>query len=157
MSPFDTGQGTIRPNNVVRRIGFFLWSVLQWARELHLYAIVGGFVFLLDLVTFWLLIQFGHAWYMHAHIISRAVGGSACFFLNRSITFKRTDWGGVGGDLLRFLALYTVSFLVSSVFIFVAIQGVGLTPVPGKVVAECLVFLFNYTAMKYWVVQPKKV
>ena len=157
MSPFDTGQGTIRPSSIVRRIGFYLWSVLQWAKELHLYAVVGGFVFLLDLVTYWLLIQFGHAWYMHAHIVSRSVGVGPCFFLNRSITFIRTDWGGVGGDILRFLALYAVSFLVSSVLIYAAIQGAGLTPVPGKVIAECLVFLFNYTAMKYWVVRPKKV
>lgn len=129
--------------------------VLAWSRQLHVYTLVGAFVFLLDLTAYWIFIRFFDSWFLYAHFISRTIGGVSCFVLNRYITFRSVDSRGFWEDLFRFLVLYAASFVLSSVLVYLAVRAIHLAPVPGKVVAECTVFLFNYTVMKYWVMKPR--
>ncbi len=126
-----------------------------WSRQLHVYTLVGAFVFLLDLTAYWIFIRFFDSWFLYAHFISRTIGGVSCFVLNRYVTFRSADSRGFWEDLLRFLVLYAASFALSSVLVYGAVKTAHMAPVPGKVVAECTVFLFNYTVMKYWVMKPR--
>lgn len=134
---------------LVPRLHWFL----SWSKELYLYALVGGFVFLLDVGTYALLVHAAQIGFFGSHVISRTIGGVACFLLNRGITFRGKRSEAVGLQLVRFLVLYGISFVASSVIIFLLVKGFRLPPVPGKVTAECLVFLMNYTVMKYWVIR----
>lgn len=122
-----------------------------FAKELYLYALVGGFVFGLDVLSFWLLINFAGTYYLYAHFISRTVGGLLCFGLNRIVTFKIRTWNGIWKDFVKFVMLYAVSFFLSSALIFLGVQVCSVHELPSKISAECIVFIFNYTAMKYWV------
>ena len=126
-------------------------SLLNWGRELHKYALVGAFVFALDVLIYALILHFTSRWFLTAHLVSRSVGGIVCFALNRSITFGQRGSQGLGRHAVRFAILYAVSFFLSSACIWVFVEALGIAPVPGKMIAECLVFLFNYTVMKFWV------
>ena len=134
----------------------------RWARELHRYTLVGGLVFLTDLLVYWTLMRYGRLGYFASHCISRTVGGLTCFALNRFVTFRCWQMAGLWRDFGRFCALYVVSFALSSLLVFLFVEGgTSLFPhadpeaksveMAAKVTAECLVFLFNYTVMKYWV------
>jgi len=78
----------------------------------------------------------------------------SCFALNRFVTFRRPELKGMAGEFFRFLLLYGASFVLSSVLIYLNVELARLHPMTGKVAAECTVFLFNYTVMKYWVLKP---
>lgn len=128
----------------------------EWGRELPLYALVGLLVFAIDLSVYWLLVS-GAAWFLHAHMIARVVGGVACFVLHRTITFRRAGpacppgRSDAWGQGFRYGILYGVSFLVSGALVYALVEAASLGPLPGKLGAELLTFLFNYSVMKYWV------
>jgi len=142
-------QGTL-----LRRLSAVAAVLWGWGQQLHRYTLVGGLVFLIDLVSYWLLMTAAGSWFLYAHFISRTIGGASCFVLNRHVTFRRSGMAGLGGELLRFGLLYGVSFVLSSVLVYAYVEMARLGPMGGKVVAECTVFLFNYTIMKYWVLRP---
>lgn len=127
---------------------------VAWARQLHKYTLVGGLVFLIDLVAYWSLMEWCGSWFLYAHFMSRTVGGVSCFLLNRYVTFKRTGLEGIVPEMIRFSILYGISFVLSSLLVYLYVGVAMLGAMPGKVVAECTVFLFNYTVMKYWVMKP---
>lgn len=135
----------------MRKLHGLLHLGLSWGRQLHKYALVGGAVFLLDLVTYWMLMYLAGSWFLHAHFISRTVGGVACFALNRRVTFNKTGAQRIASDLARFVVLYAISFGLSSFLVYANVTWGRMTPMAGKVLAEVLIFLFNYTVMKYWV------
>ncbi len=83
-----------------------------------------------------------------AHLVSRPLGGLACFFLNRSWTFRSS--GRVGGQLLRFACVFGVSLLLTEALLALFCRGFELAPLPGKALAEALVVLFNFIALKHW-------
>jgi len=131
-------------------------AVLAWAGHLHRYLISGGVTLVADLSLFWLLTSVLDVWYLYAHFISRTFGGVICFLANRYYTFSRPAVAGIAGTAVRFLALYLVSFLLSSVLVYAFVTGAGAGAVTGKFAAECIVFLLNYTVMKYWVMARRR-
>ena len=141
-----------RRHPVVALVG----AVLAWAGHLHRYLISGGITVVADLSLFWLLTSVFDVWYLYAHFISRSFGGVICFLANRYYTFSRPEAAGIAGTAVRFLALYMVSFALSSVLVYSFVSGAGAGAVVGKFTAECIVFLFNYTVMKYWVMARRR-
>jgi putative flippase GtrA len=144
----------LSPEIIVRRLSVLSALICGWGRQLHRYTLVGGLVFLIDLVSYWLLMTVAGSWFLYAHFVSRTIGGASCFLLNRYVTFRRSGMAGLGGELIRFGLLYAGSFVLSSGLVYAYVELARLGPMSGKVVAECTVFLFNYTVMKYWVLRP---
>lgn len=144
-------------NHESQRRGFIalLHIIIAWARQLHLYTLVGGLVFLIDLTAYWVFMHYFGSWFLYAHFISRTIGGISCFVLNRYVTFRSNESRGFVEDLVRFAILYGASFVLSSLLVYLYVSAARIAPVPGKVIAECTVFLFNYTVMKYWVMKPR--
>ncbi len=155
MSTANGPTNILRADSTSRGLAAWRKVVMSWARQLHVYTLVGAFVFLLDLTAYWVFIRYFDHWFLYAHFISRTIGGVSCFVLNRYVTFRSVESRGFWEDLVRFSILYGASFILSSVLVYLAVRAVHLAPVPGKVVAECTVFLFNYTVMKYWVMKPR--
>ena len=144
--------------DMVRRrpITALLGAVLAWSGHLHRYLISGGITVIADLSVFWLLTSVLDVWYLYAHFVSRTFGGAVCFALNRYFTFVHRPPGRFVSEAARFLALYAMSFVLSSVLVFVLVSRLGAAAVSGKFAAECIVFLFNYTVMKYWVMAHRR-
>ncbi len=147
-------EHNLNPEILARRLSALASAVWAWGRQLHRYTLVGGLVFLIDLLSYWLLMSVTGSWFLYAHFVSRTIGGVSCFVLNRYVTFRCSGISGLWGDLVRFGLLYAVSFVLSSGLVYAYVALAHLSPIAGKVVAECTVFLFNYTVMKYWVLRP---
>lgn len=149
------GPGTF---TVGRRnpVGLLWGAILTWATHLHRYLISGGITVVADFSLFWLLTSVFDAWYLHAHFISRTFGGLVCFGLNRYYTFAHPRERAFVTEAIRFMALYGLSFALSSVLVYTFVSGAGIGAVIGKFTAECVVFLFNYTVMKYWVMAHRR-
>ncbi len=134
-----------------------LWgAILAWSTHLHRYLVSGGITVIADFSVFWLLTSVLDVWYLHAHFVSRTFGGLVCFGLNRYFTFGSHKSRGFVAEAARFLILYGMSFVLSSVLVYAFVSGAGCGAVIGKFIAECVVFLFNYTVMKYWVMAHRR-
>ncbi|MFH1531518.1 MAG: GtrA family protein [Pseudomonadota bacterium] len=131
-------------------------ATCAWAGHLHRYLISGGVTVIADLSVFWILTSVLEVWYLYAHFISRTFGGVICFALNRYFTFVHRPPRRFVSEAARFLALYGMSFVLSSVLVYVFVSHFRAGAVRGKFVAECVVFLFNYTVMKYWVMAHRR-
>jgi len=132
-------------------------AVLAWAGHLHRYLISGGITVIADLSVFWILTSVLDVWYLHAHFISRTFGGVVCFALNRYFTFAHRPPQRFVPEAARFLGLYGMSFVLSSMLVYAFVSRLGADAIIGKFVAECVVFLFNYTVMKYWVMAHRRI
>jgi putative flippase GtrA len=153
--PTKKGRSGLMPDESPRGRGLALLQItLSWARQLHVYTLVGGLVFLIDLTAYWAFMHYLGSWFLYAHFVSRSIGGVSCFVLNRYVTFRGGEERGLIADLIRFSILYAASFVLSSLLVYLYVSAAHVAPVPGKVIAECTVFLFNYTVMKYWVMKP---
>lgn len=130
--------------------------LVAWARELGLYTCVGGFVFLFDVASYYILFNVVGIWFMYAHFVSRTMGGLACFFLNRFVTFRHTKSENIVKEFCKFAALYLGSFIMSSSLIYSAVHFLAVQELAAKIAAECIVFLLNYSIMKYWVMNGGK-
>ena len=148
-------EQSIRAVTTDHRPGRAAWALLlKWARQLHVYTAVGAGVFLLDLVSYWaLLTVVGDSRYVVVNVVSRSLGGVACFVANRFITFRKREVRDLLTDLVRFCILYGVSLALSTGLVYAGVEWVRMKPVASKAAAEILVFLFNYTVMKYWVMR----
>jgi len=49
----------LSPEIIVRRLSVLSALICGWGRQLHRYTLVGGLVFLIDLVSYWLLMTVG--------------------------------------------------------------------------------------------------
>jgi putative flippase GtrA len=144
----DPGAMTVEQRRPLVSLGR---AVLTWSAHLHRYLISGGITVIADLSVFWLLTSMMDMWYLYAHFISRSFGGAVCFGLNRYFTFADRRTQSLVSEAVRFMVLYGISFVASSVLVYAFVSGFGAGAVLGKFIAECVVFLFNYTVMKYWV------
>ena len=114
------------------------------------YLLAGVGSFLADFAVFTLLTSglTGTARFdaVQAHLVSRPIGGVACFLLNRRFTF-RSD-GAAAEEFVRFAAVFFASYLVTLGLIALFCDLLGWTARPGKLLAETLVLLFNFVALK---------
>lgn len=88
-----------------------------------------------------------------AHAVSRPLGGITCWWLNRRFTFRSR--GAVPGELLRFIAVFAASFALSAGLLALLCGPAALPPLAGKALAEGLVFLFNFFALKHFTYRGK--
>ncbi len=153
MDVHDPGGPVIGRRNPITAL---FRALLAWAAHLHRYLISGGITVIADFSVYWLLTSALDVWYLHAHFISRTFGGVVCFGLNRYFTFAHREPRRFVSEAFRFLVLYGVSFVLSSVLVYSLVSGAGIGAVIGKFIAECIVFLLNYTVMKYWVMAHRR-
>ena len=81
-----------------------------------------------------------------AHVVSRPVGGLACWALNRRFTFGST--APVAPELARFVVVFLASLALTAGLLTLAVDGVGLPALVGKALAEGLAVVFNFVALR---------
>lgn len=89
-----------------------------------------------------------------AHLVSRPLGGLACFFLHRAWTFAAT--GPVAGQLARFACVFGASLALTEGLLALAVRGLGMPAVGGKVLAEGTAVLFNFLALRFFTFRPSE-
>lgn len=124
-----------------------------WALGPVRYLTVGGFAFLFDVGTLWLL---------HDVVgIEVAISTAAAFLLSFAVTYvlqRRFAFGGDSGvapSVLRYTVLVGFNTLATTGIVW-AVSAVGAPWIVGKVLAVALTTLWNYFIYRYWVFAPRK-
>lgn len=116
---------------------------------------VGGAQYLLDAGLYAVLISGGVAT-LPANIGSRASAAAVGFLLNRYLTFGQRDetLGRFGRSLLRFLLLFAVMTLLSSLAVLwlQATWGADTTRrIAAKLLVEAVLAVASYLTSRFWV------
>ena len=114
------------------------------------YGLVGLVAAGLDLGAYTFLIGAMGVWYGYAHTFSRAIGGVSGFILNRSWTFGCKGRAGLTTHLARFAMTYLISYAASSCVLVLLVEWLLLPAVRAKMLAEGIVFFFNFLLLKQW-------
>ena len=101
--------------------------------------------FMVDYALYSSLILFGAA-PLSANIAARCVSASVNFSVNRRFVFQ--DKGPLAESAVRYAALALGILLCNSAILFLLTSGLGLNPLPAKLVTEAILFLFSYLAQK---------
>ncbi len=112
------------------------------------YLVCGLGSFATDFSIFALLTRSGGIDPLVAHLVSRPLGALTCYLLNRRFTFRSTD--PIPGELLRFVAVFFASLLLTEGLLAIFCKVLRLDPLVGKVLAETAAVLFNFTAFRQW-------
>jgi putative flippase GtrA len=124
-------------------------------RQPLLFVLVGGLQYLLDAALFGLLLSFGLST-ASANVLSRGTAAAGGFLVNRYLTFStRSDnLDRFSSSLLRFLGLWVVMTLLSTLLIMLLKHGWGdavKLQLAGKLLVEALLAVISFLVSKYWV------
>ena len=115
---------------------------------LAVYLLAGLGSLVTDFSVFTLLTETTDMSPVGAHVISRPLGAVTCFLLNRRFTFRSA--GPLAPEFVRFWCVFGVSLALTSGLIALLCGPFDLEPVPGKALAEAIVVVFNFLALKHW-------
>lgn len=119
------------------------------------YCLVAAGSFAVDFLVYVSLTWSG-VLFLHAQMISRVTGGVFSFVINRTWSFgnNSNDDPGIGSVYKsgrRFLLLYAISYCLALAILWVCVTILGFSETWGKVTADGVCFLFNFTVMKIYV------
>ena len=89
-----------------------------------------------------------------AHLVSRPLGGIACYALNRRWTFAST--AAVAPEFTRFAMVFFASLAITEGLLALFLTVIGLPPLVGKALAEGTVVTFNFFALRHFAYRTAK-
>ena len=124
-------------------------------RQPLLFIFAGGLQYLFDTVVYGLLISLGLPT-AQANVLSRASAALLGFGFNRYVTFAQPgeSWSRFGGSLARFVMLWVVMTLISSLLLLALqalFEGGVAERVVYKMVVEALLAVLSFFVSRRWV------
>ncbi len=137
------------------RISWLLYDIIGtvWLRQFFAYGLVGGIATLLDWGAFYLTNNLLGFHYIACTLISIFSGSGANFTLNRLITFKSKS-KRVGTQLFIFSIVSAVSLLLSLVWMYILVSGIGLVPIFARMITTFIMYPTNFLLVKFFVFNP---
>lgn len=126
------------------RFGLLFHHILRYAQVGVLNAVV-------DLGAYWLLTDPLGVHPLAANIVSRALGGVTGFVLNKYWTFGNRGTRTVGVELGKFWLVFGVSMAASEALVGLLYSVLGMPAMASKMIAEGILFVFNFAALRHWV------
>lgn len=118
------------------------------AKELLLYAVVGGIATLVEWACFWLLSHVMH--YVPATCLAFAISTFANWLAGRAILFGESS-RGVAVELAQIYGASIAGLLMNLAIMWVAIELFGMHEMVGKMLATAIVFFWNYLIRKLYI------
>ncbi|GEM_PF-1297658 len=100
------------------------------------------------------LILLGHANYMIALILAHFIGVCHSYVWNRHWTFKSR--GIKTNEFLRFNSVYLVVLAVNALALAFLVEGLGIRPEIGQLIALPIVTVISFTGHKHWSFREKR-
>lgn len=85
-----------------------------------------------------------------ANLVSRPAGGLVSFLGNKYYTFRGKQRRRARTQILKFVAVWFLSFALSETLVGLLHGSAGLSPVPSKVLAEIAAGGVTFLCHKYW-------
>ena len=115
------------------------------AGQFLLYVLSGGTAAVVDFGGYSLFIYFG-VWYLTASVLSYVAAFFTTFLLNKYVVFRKK--GDMRKHLIRFAIVDVANMLLSTLFLFILVSGMGMEEHIAKIIAMGIVVLWNFFVYK---------
>ncbi len=110
------------------------------------YVVSGGITTLVNYVIYMALLAV-HMPYLPANGIAWAGAALAAYGMNRRWVFHSRN--GVAREFLSFVSMRFLTLGAESVLLWLAVERIGISPVPAKIAVSVVTVLANYVLCKY--------
>jgi putative flippase GtrA len=118
--------------------------LLQFARFL----VVGLFSFAVDYGLFFILFHSFGVQYIVASSISFSISLVLNYFLTLKYVFEAKEGRNVAREFAIYIGLNVIALGLNQVILFLTVEGLGASPLVGKLVATAVVLVYNFTSRK---------
>ncbi len=136
----------------MKQLVLHLWSI---RKQFFRYFLVGFSGLFLDMGSLYLLADYWHLTPYLAVMINGVFMINYIFFLNKHWTFK--SQGVTHKQIVRFLILSGVNYLISIGWMFVFNEKMGINHLIARLMNILLSVAWNFVLYKYWVYKHEEV
>lgn len=116
--------------------------------QLFLYLIVGGLATLVEWAAFYVLNSIFSVHYMIATALAFVLSTFVNWAFGRLILFREKTDQSTFFELVKIYAVSIIGLLLNLLIMFIAVEKIGLNEMISKIIATCLVFIWNFLIRK---------
>lgn len=116
--------------------------------QLFLYLVVGGLATLVEWGAFYIFDSVFSIHYMIATALAFVLSTFANWAFGRLILFREKMGQSTILELLKIYAVSVIGLLMNLLIMFIAVEKIGLNEMISKIIATCLVFVWNFLIRK---------
>lgn len=131
-------------------------NTTTWARiaknlkSVTRYFITGGIVYLVDVLTFSLIVLATPDYYQAANIVARLTGAIIGFFLHKYFTFSdNQQTRNKKTQLFQYTVLFTTNICFSAALLYLLIDQFRSNPFVARIITDVLVISASYLVSRY--------
>lgn len=132
----------------------FLLRVLKAKKELVLYCLSGGATTFVNYLIYFILLKI-QVEYLAANTLAWAGAVVTAYLLNRRLVFHSRKH--ILQEFSSFVFLRFLTLLAENVLLWIAVDSLGVPPLPSKIMVSVITVLSNYVLCKYKIFQKEEV
>lgn len=121
---------------------------VRLAAEGTRYCLVGGIVYLIDVMVFVMILELVENAHLMANVLGRFAGAATGFVLHRWFTFSATE-RGISGQAVSYIIVFFTNLALSTVLLGVGVDILGLLPVPTKLSVDIFLIVMTFLAFRF--------
>jgi putative flippase GtrA len=132
-------------------------EALLGARTLKLvrYLVSGGMATAANLIIFFLLVHFGHMYYLHASILAFAMSVTVSFTMQKFWTFRDQHLYDVHAQFARYLVVILSNLLLNTALIYLLVEKFGQWYLFAQILATAIVAVTGYFGYRHFVFRDR--
>lgn len=121
---------------------------IRLAAEGVRYCLVGGIVYLVDVLVFVAILQLAEHGHLVANVVGRFAGAATGFVLHRWFTFGATE-RGISGQAMGYVVVFFANLALSTALLGVGVDILGLPPVLTRLSVDVFLIVMTFLAFRF--------
>jgi putative flippase GtrA len=121
------------------------------------YLIAGGTAAASHLAIFFVLVQFGHLYYLHASIVGFVMAIVVSFAMQKFWTFRDTPLHDVHMQFSRYAAVVFTNLLLNTMLVYLFVEKIGMWYLPAQIIATIIIAITGYFGYRHFVFRERAV
>ncbi|EGB91782.1 cell wall teichoic acid glycosylation protein GtcA [Clostridium sp. D5] len=128
--------------------------MLKLKKELVLYCLSGGATTFVNYLIYFILLK-THVEYLAANTLAWAGAVVTAYLLNRRLVFHSRKH--ILQEFCSFVFLRFLTLLAENILLWIAVDSLGILPLPSKIMVSVITVLSNYVLCKYKIFHKEEV
>lgn len=119
------------------------------------YVFSGGTAAASNVVTLFILVEFGNVHYLYASILAFIFSLAISFTLHKFLTFRDQETRNIHKQIGRYLAVILGNLVLNTTLVYVLVELLGVWYLFAQIIGAALVAVTGYIGYKYFVFREK--
>ena len=119
------------------------------------YLISGGTAAATNLTVFFLLVHFGHMYYLYASILAFAVSIAVSFTMQKFWTFRDKPLHDMHTQFARYLVVILSNLLLNTALVYFLVEHAGVWYLFAQILATAIIAVVGYFGYRYFVFRDR--